>query len=810
MKTINKYRPQHINYALVEGVRPPMYSAMKYWGRKPNNIWSDYISHYCPAGGVVLDPFVGSGITAFECARLGRKVIATDLNPLSMFVMSVEFGKFNEKEFTEAANAVLKSIGRDKVYQKHYLKNIKGKKCTIYNFIWEGGVVKRVRVKNGEGEGLDLSVDASDISNSKQMKRLVIPYWYPQNPFPQNPSISHNFLSKIGGTTMDALWTRRNLYVLAKIFDAIKRQKNANIRMQLAFAFIHTLHLVSKMVVPRGKKGNRNFSGSWGRADYMIRNRSMEQNPLVIFRRSCFDKQGVVTALTDANKTVGARRISAIRKLKSLRSLPDINCGIVDVADLRDYYAENSVDFILTDPPYGGLVQYMDLSMVWLIWLSNLDPKYTPNTAGEITYKRGIISRDAYRKRLNNAFRVMHYLLKPEHYLVVTFHNQDIKEWNDFVCAIREAGFTFEKVTHQYNRRSGESNVSNPYGTTGSDFYIRCRKSAGKKFGEGSHDKDLGLFVVNQTRKILTERGEPTHFEFVLNGLLPAMLQAGYLEPDQPSKKLMSFLLADSGETGMFTINPARDKNLGPVIWFRDPSSSINHMNISLTDRVDATIRALLRRDVSVKYDDVVAEIFKQFPNGQTPDHRGLLKVLEKYAEKSSGKWKLKDVIERECTEHTLIISLLCKMAKKCKVLSYVGKRERSEPFGKGKLSDIATVCDLSKVTGYNEEQLSRIGMIDSLWIDKSNNIVAAFEVENSTDFVGAVGRASNISRLIPKFMVIPQDRLKEFLRYSDPLFREGFRKNNWRYLMYDDINRLASAKVLTYRDIQKSSKKLI
>ena len=33
--------------------------------------------------------------------------------------------------------------------------------------------------------------------------------------------------------------------------------------------------------------------------------------------------------------------------------------------------------------------------------------------------------------------------------------------------AIRNAGFKFDKVTHQYNKRSGESNVSNPYGTRG-------------------------------------------------------------------------------------------------------------------------------------------------------------------------------------------------------------------------------------------------------------------------------------------------------------------------------------------------------
>jgi DNA modification methylase len=76
-----------------------MYKAMKYWGRKPHNIWSDYIEHYCPKDGVVLDPFMGSGISTFESLKIGRKIISTDLNPLSAFVVEVLSSKFDKKKF---------------------------------------------------------------------------------------------------------------------------------------------------------------------------------------------------------------------------------------------------------------------------------------------------------------------------------------------------------------------------------------------------------------------------------------------------------------------------------------------------------------------------------------------------------------------------------------------------------------------------------------------------------------------------------------------------------------------------------------
>jgi 16S rRNA G966 N2-methylase RsmD len=62
-----------IDFALVEAKRPPMYTAMKYWGKKPHNIWGAYIENYTSENDVILDPFSGSAIAAFEAVKCGRK-----------------------------------------------------------------------------------------------------------------------------------------------------------------------------------------------------------------------------------------------------------------------------------------------------------------------------------------------------------------------------------------------------------------------------------------------------------------------------------------------------------------------------------------------------------------------------------------------------------------------------------------------------------------------------------------------------------------------------------------------------------------
>ena len=105
-----------INFALVEETRPPIYRAMKYWGKKPHNIWSKYIDNYTPKGGCFLDPFSGSGISILESFRLGRKTIGYDLNPLTSFLIETYFTEFNLENFENEFNSIKQKIQNDSIY----------------------------------------------------------------------------------------------------------------------------------------------------------------------------------------------------------------------------------------------------------------------------------------------------------------------------------------------------------------------------------------------------------------------------------------------------------------------------------------------------------------------------------------------------------------------------------------------------------------------------------------------------------------------------------------------------------------------
>jgi 16S rRNA G966 N2-methylase RsmD len=812
----------HINYALVEDTRPPMYTAMKYWGKKPHNIWGEFIKTYCPPDGVVLDPFAGSAVAAFEAVKADRRAVALDLNPLTSFIVETLSSDFDENAFVSAFDSIVAEIEKDPVYIKHFTKQVNNETAVVSNYRWNVNEVVKVALeipsneftkkgKRKKGKRLFVQADDQDRNKADQMKDLEIAYWYPTDAFPNTPSITHKFILDVGGNGFQHLWTRRNLAILSPIFDMILKQTNPNVRLQLLSGFIQTLHLTSKMVVPRNTTAKRDFSGSWGRADYMIRRRQMEQNPLIVFRRSCIDKQGVISALRDAEATLPENlKIVDLNSAKKIRPTANITYGILDVADLSKYIPGKSIDFVLTDPPYAGLVQYLDLSLVWLVWLQKVDKKYLPDLNSEITIKKGIVGRDEYRRKLQNAFKQLHRVLKDDGYIVITFHHKKIREWNDFVHAVRLAGFKFDKVTHQYNRRSGESNVANPYGTSGADFYIRCVKHRAVDFSNDA--SGLNHFIVQKAIDIIALRNEATPYEFIIAGLVPEMLQAGYMQPQEYKDEIQRVLLDNTGDNKIFQTWKNTENKAGDYWWFTNPQDHISYPDRPLQDRLEETVISILRRKVSVKLDDVLSELFRSYPNGLTPDPRGIKRVLETYAYKSSGNWKIKEITLRNTTQHSEIIRKILVVGKNIGYVTYVGRREQPEATEDGTL--LRDIADLKSLTRfrflYHPTQIKRIEMIDALWFSNSQDkIECVFEVENSTGFTSAIVRGSNLEKVIPKFMVIPDSREKELQNISDPLFLESFKENNWRYITYENISRLVSYSNPSIDELKRISKDL-
>jgi 16S rRNA G966 N2-methylase RsmD len=807
---------EDLNYALVEDVRPPIYTAMKYWGKKPHNIWRKYIENYTSENGLYLDPFAGSAISVFEAVKANKKAIAFDLNPLTSFIIEVMSAPFDKTKFNAEVNKILSKIKNDEVYKKYFFTQSRKNNDLeeVVCFKWDSGQLYELGIEENEKPNSKKKPDRylskpdkTDIEKGGSMADIEIPFWYPNVLFPQSPSFSANFLQCIGGNNFSNLWTRRNLYVLSKIFDEILKEPDDNLKKQLLFGFIQTLHLCTKMSVPRRKAANRDYSTSWGRSAYICAARKMEMNALMVFKGSCFGKQSVESCLSSVVGYLGKlpkiTNVSYSNKQKNKLSGFDIKYGTIDVNTILDYISENSIDFIMTDPPYGGLAQYLDLSLIWLNWLKHYNAKYEPNLEAEITVKKGIIGIDIYKQRFTNALKNLYKLLKEDGKIVFTFHNKELLIWNAFLKSITLAGFKIEKVIHQQNRRTGEANVANPYGTSGTDFYIRCIKSTTTDI---KTDKDeFEHFVLTKAIEIIAIRNEPTPYQFLFNGILAEISSAGFDLEDFDSN-IQRILEKRVGK--IFTIKTNGDNKAGNYWWFANPANQIKYPDKLLTDRVEDSIVALLRRKTAVSLDDVLGDIFQRYPNGLTPDIKSIDKILKKYATQSNGKWLYRrSELETEYTKHTEMLYYLSEIGHKTGYQVFVGKREQSENYNGKKLYEFADLHDLGFLP-LEKDKIDRVAMIDMLWL-KDNKIEYIIEVENTTKFTSGIQRASNVEIEIPKLMVIPDKRKDEFLRINDPLFTDNFKNYNWKYIYYSEIENIKSSRKIDLQLIDTFAKEL-
>jgi putative DNA methylase len=212
-----------------------------------------------------------------------------------------------------------------------------------------------------------------------------------------------------------------------------------------AYSFPYTA-LENNPVYPARKSGTLQnlFNGR------IVRGRTWAKNPIereVVDGRS---RKVTITGEVDAgieqndfaDLHSGSRRFLLIQGSSATLDLPD-----------------DSVDAIVTDPPYFDSVQYSDLAAFFRVWLQQLLPddavwQYALDGSAVEATTDG--SGEGYTAVLSGIFRECRRVLKGDGRFIFTYHHWNPKGWAALTIALRRAGFVLVNryVVHAENLAS--------------------------------------------------------------------------------------------------------------------------------------------------------------------------------------------------------------------------------------------------------------------------------------------------------------------------------------------------------------------
>lgn len=537
--SVTKTNKENINTNIYKPVKALAHTAPykihKYFARRPWNVFSEIIKSFSSENEIILDPFCGGGVTLYEGLKLGRKVIGFDLNPLSIFIINNMVSKGdNIKQLFESFKSIIEKLGS--LYQDYYYFDFEGERIyidwieTTFKVVCpdcnnETILSNELRKKPGFYKCLNKTCLNSHSESKgfaqRNSKRIGHHYLYlvgfdsNRNKIVYEPlksdldrlkeHITHlktiivenkiniskdlipknwdrqkeDTLEEKGIISFQDLFTERNLLINNILLYYIDLEKNTishNDYGLLRIAFSNTVKETNIMSFTNDAwQGGK--PTTWSKHAFWIPSQFCEVNILSAFIKSL---KRVKDSLS-YNNTFNYNLIKA-SDFKDLKKESNflLNNDSIALSNLP----KNSVDTIITDPPYGSNVQYLELSHFWYVWNKDLYKKHPDFSLEAVSNRKkgfkGAKSMYTYEDNLFSVFNKCFQVLKPEKYMILTFNNKDISAWLALLFSIFRSGFTlaengiyFQGGVDNYKQTAHTRFDGSPYG----DFIYVFQKS---------------------------------------------------------------------------------------------------------------------------------------------------------------------------------------------------------------------------------------------------------------------------------------------------------------------------------------------
>lgn len=503
------------------------YDAHTYHTKVPPQGILEFLRHYLPEGGLVLDPFAGSGMTGVAARVGGYDTILNDLSPAACFIAHC----FTETIDTELLTAALATLLKDISPWRQDLYRTTCRECrrpveanyfiwsyrvTCYhcgtNFLlWDHARQYGSSVREHKILGEFACPDCDALVKKRLLPRTIAepvmvtyrcchsslrhhpvtsddrnrltrieqnrPFahgYVPDAPLPDG--INLNQPKRHGLLSVADFYTTRNLAALSHLWRSIHRFADPAIASAMAFAFTSLYRRVSRLAEFRF------WGGSGNTARLNVPFVFKEANVFTTFERKA-------TTILDHLETTAIHYSS--RRMVICKSATDLTC-----------LPDQSVDLIFTDPPFGSNINYSDMNFLWESWLG----EFTDTTEEAIINRHQRKGLKEYGKLMVGCLTECHRVLRDDHWLLLVFMNSSAKVWQELKHAIRSSGFSMVRADI-FDKQHGTFKHFVSPNTTGYDLVIHCRKAGG---GGASPRSGEPRSAVQSIRRFLRKYPETT------------------------------------------------------------------------------------------------------------------------------------------------------------------------------------------------------------------------------------------------------------------------------------------------------------
>ena len=493
------YRRPPFAQSVKAGKNSPIYNAHSYHTKVPPEGIVPYIEHYTNPGDLVLDPFCGSGMTGVAALMTGRHAILNDLSPAAVHIaynyctpvdvkaLKREFERIKatvKDEFDWLYGTTCDRCGGSATIQYTIWSDVfECTRCDGEIVLWDAAVdpdtgkvheyftcpkCSKEQTKLGLRRLPEIPVltnyecksckpkrgthptTTSEKDRIAEISAKEIPYWIPDAEFdPDGPQYRRNALSSRGIRGVIDLYTKRNLWALARLWLEAKRSEKQSSISPLRFVFTSITQRSSRLNRLRPSGAGDPMTGT-----IYVGSLRREDNVLGLW----------------------SRKFSGYLKVMD-REFYSACITTVDSAT-RLEVPDNSVSYIFTDPPFGSNIYYSEVNLLWEAWLG----EFTDVSFEAVVHRKqdGGTKRLAdYAELMSQTFSEMYRVLKPGRWASVVFHNSDDRIWQVILNAAEEAGFekadinSFDKTQLTFKGVRGDKGLER---VTNKDIVLNLRK----------------------------------------------------------------------------------------------------------------------------------------------------------------------------------------------------------------------------------------------------------------------------------------------------------------------------------------------